>query len=102
MVGKDRILLNSASKVKNAVGTGDDEPEGASSWKEFYEERHAWPKTCRIYGCGEVATDGAHVKIKKKRKEWIIPMCDDHNHPSNKAWMHVNKGTWAFLEKVRS
>ena len=102
MSDKDKILkLVGGTRVKNAWGTADDEPEGASSWKEFYEERRAWPKTCRIKYCGDEAILGAHVTIYGQRGEWIIPMCAKHNNFYNKKWMPVNQGTFAVLEVER-
>ena len=99
MFDEDVILkLKSGTEVKNARGTGDDEPVGGGSWKEFYEERRTWPKTCRIRRCSKDATAGAHVKIEGEYGEWIIPMCAEHNHPSNEDWMPVNQDTFAILE----
>lgn len=95
------ITLKSGSRVKNIKGTGDCEAQGYDSWKKFYKraggKKRKWPERCRVSRCTEDATDGAHVKLehKRKREEWIIPMCSRHNNPSNEQWMTVNANTTA-------
>jgi hypothetical protein len=91
-----QITLESGSEVKNVEDTGDCDPKGYDSWKDFYtgESSCTWPAQCRIYHCTEDAEHGAHVKCKGKRGAvWIIPMCPTHNNPYNKEWMTVNANT---------
>jgi hypothetical protein len=91
-----QITLESGSKVQNVEDTGDCDPKGYDSWKDFYtgESSSTWPAECRIYLCTEKAEHGAHVKCKGKRGAvWIIPMCPTHNSSHNKEWMTVNANT---------
>ena len=92
------LVLNSNEWVRNAKGTGDDEPPGSpDSWKDHwlrYSDRR-WPDTCSILGCGRNADGGAHVMISGGSTIYIIPMCSQHNNPAQRDPMQVKKNTMA-------
>ena len=92
------VNLTSENEVKNIGGTHDCSQTRYSSWREFYTAHvsRKWPDECRISGCTNEATHGAHVHIKRRRGAvFIIPMCAEHNNPSNDSWMKVNANTIA-------
>ncbi len=96
------VTLESGTEVRNIEGSAMCSPVGYDSWKEFYMDNRAWPASCRILGCGDEATDGAHVTINGESGVWIIPMCGDHNHPENTDWMKVNANTGAVCVRKKN
>jgi hypothetical protein len=72
-------------KWKNISGTGNREPKGCDSWLEFYEENSGkLVKDCKVKGCTNKATVGAHVRKVKLRKNqdrswYIVPLCTSCN-----------------------
>lgn len=75
--GKSNMIL-----VKNLNGTGDNLPNGYSSWKDFWiAKKGYWPNKCSAYGCYGRAELGAHViKVNGNDKSWyIVPLCFSHN-----------------------
>ena len=54
-----------------------------------------WPKQCRIWYCTEPATVGAHVEIKDKDEQHILPMCKKCNNFNNDKKMRVNSKSLA-------
>ena len=72
--------------VKNAHGNSN-----GSGWLTKYKEHFGYPESkalnCCVLGCGETATDGAHVwkcdsdgiRLTSDTKKYIVPMCHEHN-----------------------
>ena len=72
-------------EVKNKKGTGGKKPpQGYTSWLDFWEQKKDKKATvCEATSCTKVAKAGGHVfKVGQPAKEYILPLCDDHNHPS--------------------
>ena len=90
------IQLKSGHLIQNIRGTRDCLPQGYSSWKEFYRSHAtAWPRSCRVYGCGDNAYGGAHVAVYGEEGVFIVPMCRRHNSAYNDDVLPVNEGTIA-------
>jgi hypothetical protein len=69
--------------VKNKKGTGDNSPpSGYSSWLDYWEtSKSKKAGTCEVLGCNNDARLGGHVfKAGKTSKEYIIPLCHNHNN----------------------
>lgn len=72
-------------RIKNAHG------DNGSGWLAKYKKYFGYPKdkvlACCVLGCGETATDGAHVwkcdsdgkRLTSDPKEYIVPMCHEDN-----------------------
>jgi len=79
--------------VKNKKGTGDkNPPSGYSSWLDFWEKKKGSKATkCEAMSCGGKPDVGGHViKSGEGSKEYILPLCYDHNNKPEdevfKAW----------------
>ena len=72
--------------VKNAHGNSN-----GSGWLTKYKEHFGYLESealnCCVFGCGETATDGAHVwkcdsngtRSESDKKLYIVPMCHEDN-----------------------
>ncbi|MDR2700301.1 MAG: hypothetical protein LBC12_05790 [Nitrososphaerota archaeon] len=74
-------------KWKNIIGTADRKPKsGYDSWLDFYEQNSGKSsKTCKVKGCTNKATVGAHVRKARLRKNqdrswYIVPLCHSCTH----------------------
>jgi hypothetical protein len=72
--------------VKNENGTSNRKDPNCGSWISHWEKISKLQKSfCRISGCNNLATDGAHItrpyaKIDDyKTHSYILPMCPEHN-----------------------
>ena len=65
----------------NKGGTSDRyAPDG--SWKKYWENQtgQTWPEECSVDGCYNEAEVGAHMYCPDvDYKEWIVPLCHEHN-----------------------
>ena len=85
------IVLHCGDAVRNMEGTAYDE-NPYQSWKQYWRQisgQH-WPSKCRIYGCGNRATDGAHVFVRGRQPAYILPMCNWCNVKRLNEWLLVN------------
>ena len=49
-------------------------------WKEIWKKYSGtceWPKLCRVLGCSNDASIGAHVGINTNERYYILPMCNN-------------------------
>lgn len=72
--------------VKNLNGTSGRLPDGASSWKEYWENETGRKfGRCSCKGCGNTAEVGAHVQKSNSsdRKWYIVPLCKGDNNKSS-------------------
>ena len=71
------MILEKDDEVSHMVGSS----EHRGNWKKFWikESGKKWPKECRIFGCGNPATVGAHVYVKFSRQIFILPTCQECN-----------------------
>jgi len=79
--------------VKNKKGTSEkDPPEGYTSWLDFWEKNKGKKATtCEAMSCNGKPDVGGHViKSGEGNKEYILPLCYDHNNKPEdevfKAW----------------
>ena len=80
-------------KVKNKNGTADkNPPAGYTSWLKFWENKKGKKATtCEALSCNGNADVGGHViKSGEGGKEYILPICYNHNNKPDKeeyqAW----------------
>ena len=85
------IVLYSGDQVCNMEGTAYNH-NLYKSWKQYWilKFRQIWPSKCRISGCGNPATDGAHVWVKGEQPAYIFPMCNFCNVNRPNQWLLVN------------
>lgn len=79
--------------VKNKKGTGNNTPPtGYSSWLDFWEKKKGKKATiCEAMSCNGSPDVGGHViKAGEGGKEYILPICYNHNNKSEdeiyQAW----------------
>jgi hypothetical protein len=79
--------------VKNKKGTANNPPpSGYTSWLDFWEKKKGTKATkCEAMSCTGKADVGGHViKSGEGGKEYILPICYDHNNKPEtevyKAW----------------
>ena len=80
-------------EVKNKKGTSNSNPPaGYSSWLDYWEKKKGTKATkCEAMLCKGNADVGGHViKSGEGSKEYILPICYDHNNKPNEevyqAW----------------
>ena len=78
--GKEDIVSDEQTMVKNVVGSSID----TKNMKEFWEKKtgRQFPEKCRIYYCPNDAEVGGHmwVKGRNRRTFWyILPICQRCN-----------------------
>jgi len=80
-------------EVKNKNGTADKIPStGYTSWLDFWEKKKGKKAaTCEAMSCSGKPDVGGHViKSGEGRKEYILPICYNHNNKPDgeiyKAW----------------
>jgi hypothetical protein len=64
--------------VRNLRGTAGRRRCACGSWLDhWYNETRSSRVICGVYGCGEMATVGAHVEIMRgqDRGHYIVPTC---------------------------
>ena len=63
--------------MSHVVGSG----QHARNWKRYWEAQTGrnFPQRCQIYNCGNQAQMGAHVYVKFKRQNFILPTCQSCN-----------------------
>ena len=85
------IVLYSGNQVCNMEGTAYDH-NPCQSWRQYWIQRSGqpWPSKCRIRGCGNPATDGAHVWVSGRQAAYILPMCNWCNVNRPNEWLPVN------------
>lgn len=90
------IVLHSGDQVRNMEGTAYDH-NPCQSWKQYWMQisPQLWPSKCSISGCGNRATDGAHVWVRGKRPAYILPMCNFCNVNRPNQWLLVNSNSIA-------
>jgi len=68
-------------KVKNIIGTSDDNCSCCKSWLEHWEKYSGEPAVfCSVSTCNEVSDlKGAHVYEFPDKTPKIIPLCSKHN-----------------------
>ena len=73
----DSYHLDSEDEVAHVVGSS----QHRRNWKQYWMEITArkWPNKCQIHGCGQPATIGAHVYVKYKQQNFILPTCQECN-----------------------
>lgn len=79
-------------KVKNIKNS----PECTCSckiWIKHWEivSKQKAPKVCSVSGCTKPADVGGHVKRVdiNDNKQYIVPICKEHNNPSNEEIMEL-------------
>ena len=82
-------------KVKNIKGTAGrscDCLTWIQHWRNYNKGQTA--TTCKAKGCKKKKIVGAHVKKRGGgEKEFIVPLCDDHNKQKTPKWIELRKGT---------
>ena len=71
--------------VKNKKGTANNTPpSGYSSWLDFWEKKKGRKaKICKARGCiGNPDVGGHVIKAGQGGKEYILPICYEHNNKS--------------------
>ena len=93
------IVLQSGDKVSNIEGTAPCHSRCYQSWKQFWlhKSNRYWPDKCRIAGCTNTATDGAHVMVMGRQKYYILPTCHHCNVNRLDVWLPVNANSVAVL-----
>ena len=78
------VELNNTDSITNSPGSS--QCSASTSWKQFWIERTKlqWPANCQVKGCATPPEHGAHIRIKRRKKMYIIPMCAKCNSSSNK------------------
>lgn len=73
------FILDDDDLVCHTVGSAGS--RGSRSWKSEWERStgRVWPSSCQILGCGNPATLGAHVHVKRMHKTFILPACHGCN-----------------------
>lgn len=71
------LALNRDDEVAHVVGSSAQK----GNWKKFWTNhtRKKWPQTCQIHTCGNPATVGAHVYVKRLHQNFILPTCQGCN-----------------------
>ena len=83
--------------VQNVVGSAADVPFGAiASWQVWWEQATRQSFTvCAATRCRRKATCGAHVSIRGRPGIFILPHCQQCNHPSVVSWTNTIPGSLA-------
>lgn len=92
-------------EVAHVVGSSQHKPPGGGSWRGFHEKHSGQKKRmCSILGCsnkGKKNTMGAHIWMKGKRQQGIIPTCytcnQDPTQRYGNGFVGVKKGTRAVV-----
>ena len=77
--------------IKNIEGTSLDARPPQGSWINFFREYGYSQRTCAVGGCVSTTLIGGHVKVRGKRGEWIVPICQSCNSYHNTEWMRTNR-----------
>lgn len=85
------IVLYSSDQVRNMEDTAYD-CNPCQSWKRYWMRKspQPWPSKCCISGCGNPATDRAHVFVRRTQTAYILPMCNLCNVNRPNEWLPVN------------
>ena len=69
----DTLELDLVDEVSHVVGSS----KQTGNWKQFWLKHSGrkFPKKCQIHNCGGDAEMGAHVYVKKKQQNFILPTC---------------------------
>ena len=92
-------VFHSGDEVSIIKGTVPCRSHRYQSWKQFWihkSNRH-WPDECRIAGCTNTTTDGAHVMVKARQQLYILPTCHHCNVNRPGRWLPVNVNSVAVL-----
>jgi len=86
---RDSFNLDENDKVANIVGSS----SKSGKYKRFWEtwSGKQFPKTCRILGCSNDATDGSHVYVKQHQGDnvgFILPTCHSCNMDAKNRYPH--------------
>jgi hypothetical protein len=89
--------VSNTLKWKNIAGTANRKPrEGYETWLDFHEQNSGKKsKTCKVKGCTNKATIGAHVRKVKLRKNqdrswYIVPLCKSCNQSKDEFELNVD------------
>ena len=80
--GTDVKILRKGAKVKHVTGSSCDKKSWIGYWKKKTPKRVKLPKTCRMRGCTQKPTDGAHVWLENEEggeTYYILPTCHKFN-----------------------
>ena len=80
----DAYILGQEDEVAQVVGSSKQQGSWKQHWLRYSGRK--WPATCQMLGCGDKATDGAHVYVKHLRQTWILPCCHSCNMDPENRW----------------
>lgn len=97
------IVLHRVDRVFNIEGTAPCRPRHYDSWRHFWihKSNTGWPDECRIAGCRNTATDGAHVNVQGRQPYYILPTCHNCNVSRRNEWLPVNANSVAVQVSER-
>ena len=80
----DWMILDKCEDVSHVVGSS----KHRGNWKQFWIKHSGrkWPPRCRILGCSEPATVGAHVYVKYSQQIFILPTCQECNRDPDQEY----------------
>ena len=73
-------ILKKNDVIKNKKRTASFQAQ-SGSWKQHWVDsgRRKWPKVCQRRNCNNSAEVGAHIKIRKNKKDYVFPLCNACN-----------------------
>ena len=85
----DWFILDKEDEVSHVVGSS----LQRGNWKQYWLKHSGrkWPAKCQIHGCGQPASVGAHVYIKFKQQNFILPTCQECNRDPKKKYPNFKK-----------
>ena len=87
----DLLRLDLSDLVSHVIGSSAQK----NNWKQYWMKNtgRQFPQVCQIYNCGKSAKVGAHIFVKHKQQNFILPTCQScNNDPSQKYgvdWVSV-------------
>eukprot|EP00744_Colponema_vietnamica_P006275 GILI01009130.1.p1 GENE.GILI01009130.1~~GILI01009130.1.p1 ORF type:complete len:323 (-),score=62.37 GILI01009130.1:129-1061(-) len=70
--------------------------------KRFWESHSGrkWPAVCQIFNCGNIASNGTHVRVKRILQVFILPTCDEcslrRDFTCPNGWVSCKKNAMAI------
>ena len=80
----DLLRLDLSDEVSHVIGSSAQK----NNWKQYWMKNtgRQFPQVCQIYNCGKSAKVGAHIFVKHKRQNFILPTCQSCNMDPSQAY----------------
>ena len=92
----DLLRLDLSDLVSHVIGSSAQK----NNWKQYWMKHtgRQFPQVCQIYNCGKSAKVGAHVFVKHKQQNFILPTCQSCNMNPEQAYTGKSK-SWVSAKQ---